>query len=165
MTYHNPNQPENNHEALPIAEHLPDERIAPGGIDALISALSYATTSNEAAHQPTIKALMQLVTAQLALKKAVQTSSEQMIEQKQKIDQQSQEIGKLKQQIQLQNDLLAPLMDWRKITAYIVLSGIITASYMALLQKILPPQIDSTTLEKINFLYTQERKRIPNAKK
>jgi hypothetical protein len=152
MTYDNPNQPKNNDEALLLAQD---------GIEALISALSYATASNEAAHEPTIRALEQLAIAQAALKKTVQA---QTTEQKQTIDRQSKKIEKLQQQIELQNNHLASIFHWRTLTAYTMLSVMAMASSLILLQTFLPHQLDSTTLEKIDFLYRQETKKIPKKK-
>jgi hypothetical protein len=152
MTYNNSSQPED------------VQSISPADIEDLISALNRAAASKEAAYQPIINALEQLAIAQAAQEKALRISDDkkqqQTTEQKQKIDQLSKEIAKLKQQIGLQNNRLASLTHWRKIATLTILSCVTTAGCLAVLQKFLPPQLDSATLDKIDFLHLQEAKKM-----
>jgi hypothetical protein len=165
MTYNNYNQPEEDTRSADLSA----ASILQSDIEALISALNHAAASNQAAHQPTIKALEQLMIIQAAQEKALRISDDkkqqQTTEQKQKIDQLSKEIVKLKQQISLQNDRLASLTHWRTIATLTILSCVTTAGCLAVLQKFLPPQLDSATLDKIDFLHLQEAKRMLEAKK
>ncbi len=172
MTYDNSNQPSDN---LASAE-LGDRLISEEDVEALIGSLGHLSVNNQAALQPIIKALEKLMLAQAPLKKEVQASNEKMIQQiaqqQQKLDtgvpvlrdRQSKEIEKLHQQLDRQDSWLRSLVHWRTIVACTILSGTVIAGCLALLQKFLPPQLDNTTLEKIDFLYIQEAKRLPKKK-
>jgi DNA repair exonuclease SbcCD ATPase subunit len=165
MTDNNSNQLSDN---LASAE-LGERPISPEDVEALIASLGHASVNNQATLQPIMQALEKLMVAQVALKKEVQTSNEKMLQQiaqqQQKLDRQSKEIEKLQQQLERQDNWLRSLVHWRTIATCTILAGTVIAGCLALLQKFLPPQLDTTTMEKIDFLYSQEAKRLPKTKK
>jgi hypothetical protein len=112
----------------------------------------------DGALQPTITALNKLLTAQQALQKEV-------LQQRETIKNQSNEIAKLKKQSSESQNWLTTHLNQKTIGLFALVSALLLAAALTGFQKLVPVKIDSETTDRINFLYFQELKRFDKAKK
>jgi hypothetical protein len=107
--------------------------------------------------QPTIIALNKLLTAQQSLQKEI-------VQQRETIKNQSNEIVKLKKQSSDSHHWLTANLNQKTIGIFSLATAVVLATLLTGFQKLLPVKIDSEATDRINFLYFQELKRYEKAK-
>jgi hypothetical protein len=107
--------------------------------------------------QPTVMALNKLLTAQQSLQQEV-------VQQRETIKKQSNEIAQLKKQSSDSHNWLTTHFNQKTIGIFSLATAVLLAALLIGFQKLLPVKIDSEAVDKLDFLYFQELKRYEKAK-
>ncbi len=155
MTYHPYDSSDSNY---PTETDRPISREEFNDLTDILKHLANESPPNiDLALQPTIIALNKLLTAQQSLQ-------EEVVQQRETIKKQNNEIAQLKKQNSDSHNWLTTHLNQKTIGLFSLATAVVLATLITGFQKLLPVKIDDEATERINFLYFQELKRYDKAK-
>lgn len=129
----------------------------------LVTLVNQSSPDLNLALQPTVETLDRLLLEQARLRQEVTASNEKLAEQQRTIAAQTAEIDRLKQQVNVQNRWMVQNVNWKMLTALSVCLGIFLTLFLTLFlataQRLIPPGLDKTTMQKLDFVYYQAVKK------